>query len=155
MTTIRPSEIRYVRKGTSYERKDKAPDSRYWIGLQKWVAGEGENAIVYDVALVPFKTKPTQVKTTRLQAAVAGRKVRPEVARGIQVERRGITDLIVYGSPGKRTSCGEVTFIGRACVVSSKGGRPVRAAVIDGGEVTFQGRTLIRNVGEGLTEKRL
>ena len=94
-------------------------------------------------------------KVTRLQATVDGKKVGPEVARGIQVKRRGQTDLVLYGSPEKITSYAGVSFKGRICVISFKENRPVRVAVIDGGPVTCENRVLIRNTSEGLTEKRL
>jgi hypothetical protein len=154
----KPQEIRHVRQGTSYEKRDGGPGqlpNRYWIGLQKWVGKEGEQAVVYDVALVPFRTKPAQVKVARLQASVEGEEVRPEVARGVRVSRRGVTDLIVYGVPGKATSCGEVSFTGRVCVVSLKGERPASVAVVDGGEVAYGGKVLIRGRKEGLSERRL
>ena len=153
----KPSEVRQVRQGTSYEAKDGAPEprpERHWIGLQKWVPKEGEQAVVYDVALVPFKTKPGDVKVTRLEAKVDGEKVGPEVARGIQVARRGQTDLIVYGDPKQETTCGALSFKGRVCVVTRKGGRPASAAVVDGGAVNYDGKSLIATTKDGLTEMR-
>jgi hypothetical protein len=154
----RPSEVRRVRQGTSYEAQDGAPGpqpDRHWIGLQKWVPTEGVKAVVYDVALVPFRTQPTQVKVTRLEAELDGDKVRPEAARGIQVARRGQTDLVVYGDGERQTNCGPLSFRGRACVVTLKAKRPVRVAVVDGGEVSYDGKALLKGVKPGLTEKRL
>lgn len=154
----KPSEIRYVRQGTSYTAKDGAPGprpERHWIGLQKWVPREGVQSVVYDVALVPFKTKPAEVKVTRLQATVDGAKVGPEIARGIQVVRRGQTDLVVYGDPKRETRCGEVSFKGRACVVTLKGNRPTHVAVVDGGSVRYEKKEIIKGEKEGLTERRI
>ncbi|MDA0746077.1 MAG: alginate lyase family protein [bacterium] len=152
------SEIRYVRQGTSYEAKDKVPlnhPNRYWIGLQKWINREGENAVVYDVALVPFKTKPGNVKTTRLPATLNGAKALPEDARGVRVERGNQTDLVVYGSGDQIVECNGLRFKGKVCILSFKGKKPVSVSVVDGGEVSYEGKTLIRISKEGLTEKKL
>jgi hypothetical protein len=151
----KPSEIRQVRRGTSYETKDGAPQNRYWIGLQKYVKGEGTHSVVYDVALVPYKTKPGPVKTTRLKAEVGGKVVGPEVARGVQIERGTQTDLVVYGSGKELVSCSGLQFKGKVCVVSMKRGKPTHVSVVDGGEVEYKGKKLIGSVKEGLVEKKL
>ena len=151
----KPSEIHHVRRGTSYETKEGAPGNRYWIGLQKYVKGEGTHAIVYDVALVPFKTKPGAVKTTRLAAEVGGKFVGPEVARGVRIEHGTQTDLVVYGSGKKVVSCGGLQFKGKVCVLSMKRGKPTQVAVVDGGEVEYEGKKLISTGQEGLVERKL
>jgi Heparinase II/III-like protein len=60
------AEIRHIRRGTAYEARDGAPGpyaNRYWIGLQKWMTGAGEAAVLYDIALVPFPTLQIQLKS--------------------------------------------------------------------------------------------
>ena len=154
----KPSEIHYVRRGTSYEAKDGTPGNypnRYWVGLQKWVRGEGANAVVYDVALVPFKTGPEQVRVTRRTAGIDGKPCRPEIARGVRVRRGDSTDLVVYGVDGKTTECDGLTFTGTLCVLTFHDERPVRASVLDGGDVAYNGTPLIRTNRAGLTERNL
>ncbi len=154
----KPSEIRYVRQGTSYEAKDGAPEkhpNRYWMGLQKWVGKEGEHAVVYDVALVPFKGKPGVVQVSRLTATINGTKVEPEKARGVRVVRGKQTDLIVYGTGEETVVCDGLSFKGQVCVLSFKGKKPVSVSVVDGGEVVYLGEMLIGSLKDGLTEKVL
>lgn len=149
------SEIRYLRRGTSYEAKDGAPGkypNRYWIGLQKWAGKEGEHAVVYDVALVPFKRKPGAVQVSLLTATIDGKKVGPELARGIRVIRGNQTDLIVYGSGEGTVACGDLSFKGKVCILSFKGKKPVAVSVVDGGQVAYREQVLIASMKEGLTE---
>lgn len=151
----KPSEVHHVRQGTSYEEKDGAPltyPNRYWMGLQKWVKEEGVKAVVYDVALVPFKKKPEDVKVSRLMVTVDGEKVRPEVARGVRVVRGTQTDLVVYGSGNALISCEGLQFQGKVCVLSFKRNKLVSVAVVNGGDVVYEGKTLIDGVQDGLTE---
>ena len=154
----KPSEIHYVRRGTSYEERDGAPGrypNRYWLGLQKWVRGEGANAVVYDVALVPFKTEPDDVNVSRRTAVANGKTCRPEIARGIRIRRGNKVDLVVYGVDGRTIGCDGLSFTGTVCILSFQDERPVRVAVLDGGDVAYKGRPLIRGNREGLTERKL
>ena len=126
-----PSEIHYVRRGTSYEARDGTPGrypNRYWIGLQKWVRGEGANAVVYDVALVPFKSEPEDVNVSRRAASIDGNTCRPEVARGVRIRGGDRDDLVVYGREGEAVACDGLSFSGRVCVLSLRDERPVRVA---------------------------
>jgi hypothetical protein len=85
-----PTEIRHIRQGTAYEARDGAPEpyaNRYWIGLQKWIASEGEAVVIYDIALVPFRHTPSPVKVFQIPVRIDGRHARPEIARGIRVVR--------------------------------------------------------------------
>ncbi len=153
-----PSEIHHVRKGTSYEAKDGTPGrhpNRYWIGLQKWVRREGANAVVYDIALVPFKTEPENVKVTRRSANIGGEICRPEVARGVRIRRGDRIDLVVYGREGDAVECDGLSFTGTVCVLSFQDKRPVHVAVVDGGDVSYNGLPLIRTNRAGLTEREL
>ncbi|MDE2997573.1 MAG: alginate lyase family protein [Gemmatimonadota bacterium] len=153
-----PSEIHYVRLGTSYEARDGTPGrypNRYWVGLQKWVRGEGANAVVYDVALVPFKSEPDDVNASRRTAAIDGRTCRPEVARGVRIQRGDRADLVVYGMEGESVECDGLSFSGKVCVLSFQEERPVRVAALDGGDVSYNGLPLIRTKRAGLTEREL
>ena len=154
-----PSEIRQLRKGTAYEERDGTPGrypNRYWIGLQKWVGKEGVHAATYDVALVPYRKAPGQVSVSRLPVRLNQETVRPEVARGVRLERGRQTDLVVYGAgDGAAVTCGDLEFQGRLCVLSLRGEKAVRASVVDGGRVSYRGRTLIETSKEGLTERKL
>ncbi|MDA0709057.1 MAG: alginate lyase family protein [bacterium] len=150
-----PKEIRYVRQGTSYEKKDGAPGAypnRYWMGLQKWVQGEGVRAVVYDVAMVPFKTSPGPVTVTRLPARVDGKEMAPEHARGVRIVRGNRTDLIVYGTGEEMVTCEGLQFKGKVCVLSLRRDKPESLAVVDGGEVVHQDRELMGTGKMGLTE---
>jgi len=155
----RASEIRHLRRGTAYEARDGAPGdypNRYWVGLQKWVGVEGVSAVTYDVALVPFRRSPAKVRVSRLPAEVDGAAARPEIARAVCIERGQRTDLVVYGADADTvTTCGALEFRGRLCVLSRRGKRPVRVAVLDGGRVRYDGSSLLPSQREGLAERRL
>ena len=154
----KPSEIHHLRRGTSYEAKDGTPGrhpNRYWIGFQKWVRGEGANAVVYDIALVPFKTEPENVDVARRKVHVDGKICRPEVARGVRIRRGDRIDLVVYGVEGKTIECDGLSFSGTVCVLSFQDKRPAHVAVLDGGNVSYNRLPLISTNLAGLTEREL
>jgi hypothetical protein len=153
------AEIRHIRRGTAYEARDGAPGpyaNRYWIGLQKWMTGAGEAAVLYDIALVPFRHTPDPVKVSRLPVRIDGRHARPETARGLRMVRGRQTDLVVYGGTGETSvTCNHLRFQGRFCVLSLQEGTPRYVAVTDGGEVSYRGQVLMRSSTIGVSERHL
>jgi hypothetical protein len=154
-----PADIRHIRRGTAYEARDGAPGpyvNRYWIGLQKWVTDEREAALLYDVALVPFRHTPRPVKVSRLPVRIDGRHARPETSRGLRIVRGQQTDLIVYGGTGESpVTCHHLRFQGRLCILSLHEEQPQYVAVIDGGDVSYRGQVLMPSSAVGASERYL
>jgi hypothetical protein len=124
--------------------------------LQKWVTGAGIAAVLYDIALVPFRHTPSPVQVSRLSVRIDGHHACPETARGLQIVRGQRTDLIVYGGSGERpVTCNQLDFQGRLCVLSFQEGKPRYVAVIDGGEVRYRGQVLVASSAIGVNERHL
>ena len=154
----RPAEIRHLQQGTSYEASDNCPleyPNRYWIGFQKWLDDERSRAVVYDVALVPHRKIPGSVAVSRCQARLDGEEVGTEIARGVRIERGNRVDLVIYGVGDGEVECEGLTFRGKMCVLSLQGRRLTQVSVVDGGNVRYGARVLIRGEVEGLSTRKL
>jgi hypothetical protein len=142
-----PGAIRHVRQGTGYAKADCPPGhsfpERHWIGLQKWSIAEP--FVTYDVALVPFEGRPGPVAVTSLPALRGGKPAALPAARGIRIERERRTEVVLLSDrPDAETACGNLRLVGRACVLSLRGGRVLWAAGVDCRRITYRGRDLVR-----------
>lgn len=139
--------IRHVRQGVGYTKEDAtkglAYPERHWIGFQKWT--ETTAFVTYDVALVPFRTRPAGVTVETLPAVRGRQDVDRSVARGVRVERDGTTEVAVFSDRADaETVCGDVRLVGRMCILSLRGGRVDWVAGVDCREVVYRGKALVR-----------
>ncbi|OGG51259.1 MAG: hypothetical protein A3F84_02895 [Candidatus Handelsmanbacteria bacterium RIFCSPLOWO2_12_FULL_64_10] len=140
-------EIRHVRQGVGYAKGDGTEGltfpERHWIGLQKWTTAGA--SVAYDVALVPFRTRPAGGAVSSLPASRDGQEVGRSTARGVRVERDGATEVAVFSDRADaETVCGDIRLKGRMCILSLRRGRMAWAAGVDCKAISYRGKALFR-----------
>ena len=148
-----PDAIRHIRQGVGYGKGDGSEGlefpERHWIGLQKWT--NTEMAVTYDVALMPFRSRPGAASVTPIPAQRNGKVADPAAARGVRVAPayaggEGVVQVCVFSDrPDVETVCGDVRLVGRACMLSVQKGRVAWAAGVDCRRIAFRGKDLFRS----------
>ena len=131
--------VREIPVYSGYPPAAQWPD-RYFIALRGW--GVEEPVVPFDVLMLPYRGARPDASVTTLACRIDGRAESPVLPRALEITAEDHRFLVFHGAPGVSVTANDISFSGHTAAIEYRNGRPAKALVQRGSQLTVDGRNI-------------